>query len=286
MIKTAATIVIFYLIYCGFLFLMQRQMMYPRWLVSAPADAKPPAVAERIWLEMDYGKVEAWFLPPATDPVQTPYPVVIFGHGNGEVIDFWPDLFKEFNRMGMGLLLVEYPGYGRSEGDPSQKRITDVFTAAYDAVAKRPEVDNARMVLFGRSLGGGAICQLAARRPSAAMILMSTFTSARSFAIRYLSPGFLMRDPFDNLSVVQSYSNPILIMHGTHDEVVPYRHGKQLHEAASDSTLITYNSGHNDCPPDWRAFWKDVQGFLAEKEVLRYNKEDITETDNRGEETP
>lgn len=285
MIKTAATLLLIYILYCGFLFLMQRQMMYPRWLVSTPADAKPPAGGERIWLEVGYGKVEAWFLPPTTEALQPPYPVVIFGHGNGEVIDFWPDPFREFNRMGMGLLLVEYPGYGRSDGGPSQKRITDVFTAAYDAVAKRPEVDENRVVLFGRSLGGGAICQLAVRRPSAAMILMSTFTSARSFAIRYLAPGFLMRDPFDNLPVVETYRNPILIIHGTHDEVVPYRHGQKLHAAAPDSKLITYNSGHNDCPPDWGTFWNDVRGFLAEKGILRYNKEDNKET-HRGEETP
>ncbi len=271
MIKTAATLVLLYLSYCLLLFLAQRQVMYPRGLVSAPPDGKPPAGAERIWLEMDFGKVEAWFMPPEEETAQTPYPVVIFAHGNGEVIDFWPAEFREFNRMGMGLLLVEYPGYGRSEGSPSQERITGVFTAAYDTIVKRPAVDDNRVVLFGRSLGGGAVCQLAARRPSAAMILMSTFTSARSFAIRYLVPGFLMRDPFDNLAVVKAYPNPVLILHGKHDEVVPYRHGKRLHEAAADSNLITYDSGHNDCPPDWETFWKDVRRFLAENDIMRYN---------------
>jgi hypothetical protein len=187
--------------------------------------------------------------------------------------------------MGMGLLLVEYPGYGRSAGSPSQERITDVFTAAYDTIVKRPAVDASRIVLFGRSLGGGAVCQLADRRPSAAMILMSAFTSARSFAIRYLAPGFLMRDPFDNLAVVKDYPNPILILHGKHDEVVPYRHGKRLHEAAADSNMVTYDSGHNDCPPDWEKFWKDVRRFLAENDILRYNNRDNTDS-AKEEETP
>ena len=109
---------------------------------------------------------------------------------------------------------------------------------------------------------GESICDLAAKRPSAALILMSTFTSARSFAHKYMAPGFLIRDPFDNLSVVRSYTNPVLIMHGKFDEIIPYSHGKTLYKAAKDGKMVTYPSGHNDCPPDWDVFWQDIEIFL------------------------
>ncbi len=264
-LKYALIGLVIYIGYCGFLFIMQRQMMFPRGLIPTPPDsAQNIPGLEKIWLDTGFGKVETWYLPPATASARTPAPVVIFAHGNGELIDFWPDELKPFTKFGLGLLMVEYPGYGRSAGRPSQESITQIFVAAYDMLANRKDIDSGRIILFGRSLGGGAVCALAAKRPSKALILMSTFTSVRSFAIRYLVPKFLVRDPFDNLEVVSNYKGPILILHGRHDGVIPYSHGKQLHKAAPHSKFITYDAGHNDCPPDWRIFWKDIESFLEE----------------------
>jgi fermentation-respiration switch protein FrsA (DUF1100 family) len=223
---------------------------------------------ETIWLNTEFGKVEAWFLPPVFDRVSPAAPAVIFGHGNGEIIDFWPRELQMFTRLGIGLLLVEYPGYGRSEGSPSQESITKTFVTAYDVLSSRQNIDSSRIIFLGRSLGGGALCSLAKERPSAALILMSTFTSARSLAKRYLAPPFLVRDPFDNLAVVKNYPNPVLIIHGRHDAIIPFSHGKALHQAAKKGEMITYNAGHNDCPPDWDVFWRDVEGFLLENNII------------------
>ena len=189
MVKSIAGAVLIYAAYCGLLFFVQRQVIFPRYMIPSPAplDFKTPRI-EPWWLETSFGKVEAWYLPPAA--AEKPAPAVIFGHGNGELIDYWPNELARFSEMGIGLLLVEYPGYGRSAGSPSQESISETFTRAYDTLAARPDVDPARIVLFGRSLGGGAVCDLAAKRPSAALILMSCFTSVRSFAIRYLAPVF------------------------------------------------------------------------------------------------
>lgn len=258
-----------YFAYCGLLFLMQRQIMFPRSLIPTPPPAaqKIPGL-EKIWLDTGFGKVETWFVPPAAAAASHPAPAVIFAHGNGELIDFWPDDLKTFTQFGLGLLLVEYPGYGRSDGKPSQESITETFIAAYDMLAARKDVDASGIVLFGRSLGGGAVCALAANRTSKALILMSTFTSVRSFAIRYLIPKFFVRDPFDNLAVVRNYKGPILILHGQQDTVIPYSHGIKLHKAAPNSNFVSYDAGHNDCPPDWRIFWKDIESFLMEIDLI------------------
>ena len=258
-----------YIAYCGLLFVVQRQIMFPRGMIPqpAPVSRKIPGL-EIIWLETAAGRVESWLLTPLPGRSAGSIPAVIFGHGNGELIDFWPDELKGFTRLGMALLLVEYPGYGRSAGSPSQKSITETFTAAYDVLAARKDIDSSRIVLFGRSLGGGAVCALSNHRPSAAMILMSTFTSVRSFARRYLAPSFLVRDPLDNLTAVKNYQRPILIMHGRHDTVIPFSHGTALHKAARKGKLIAYEAGHNDCPPDWEAFWKDVKVFLVENGIV------------------
>jgi hypothetical protein len=170
--------------------------------------------------------------------------------------------------MGMGVLLVEYPGYGRSEGAPSQEKIAEVFRRAYDRLADRPEIDAKRIVLFGRSLGGGAVCDLTRHRNARALILVSTFTSARSFARRYLAPGFLVRDPFDNIAAVGRYAGPVLVVHGRQDEVVGFEHAGVLARAAADARLLALDCGHNDCPPAPARFWQEVEQFLLEANVL------------------
>ncbi len=258
-----------YCAYCALLFLLQRQIMFPRALIPLPSvSVQNSPGLEIIWLETEFGKVESWLLSPAAATPSQPVPAVIFAHGNGELIDYWPAELKAFTQLGMALLLVEYPGYGRSAGAPSQKSITKVFLAAYDVLIARKDIDPSRIVLFGRSLGGGAVCALAAQRPSKALILMSTFTSVRSFAIRYLVPKFLVRDPFDNLALVASYKGPILIFHGRGDSIIPFSHGARLHEAAANSTFIAYNAGHNDCPPNWQVFWQDLEKFLRDVHII------------------
>jgi fermentation-respiration switch protein FrsA (DUF1100 family) len=261
MVKAIAGAVLIYATYCALLFLMQRQVIFPRYMIPSPppSDIKTLRI-EPWWLETSFGKVEAWYLPP--EALGKPAPAVIFAHGNGELIDYWPNELAQFSDMGIGLLLVEYPGYGRSAGSPSQGSIAETFVLAYDRLAARTDVDPARIVLFGRSLGGGAVCDLALKRPSAALILMSCFKSVSAFAVRYLAPAFLIRDPFDNLAAVRHYQGPVLVMHGRSDEVVPFGHGQALHAAAQNGKMIVYEAGHNDCPPNWEVFWRDVGDFL------------------------
>jgi fermentation-respiration switch protein FrsA (DUF1100 family) len=258
-----------YVVYCGFLFLLQRQLMFPRGMIPTPSSSGPALPGlEKIWLNVESGNVETWYIPPIFNGGSGSAPAVIFAHGNGELIDFWPEELSEFTRLGMAVLLVEYPGYGRSAGSPSQGSITEAFIAAYDVLASRKDIDPSRIVFFGRSLGGGAVCALAAERPSAALILMSTFTATRAFAKRYLAPPFIVRDPFDNLSIIKNYPAPVLIIHGRHDTIIPYSHGIALSNAAQKGQLVTYEAGHNDCPPDWEMFWRQIQSFLRRNKII------------------
>jgi len=267
LVKILAGAVCIYAVYCVLLFLVQRQVIFPRYMIPAPPapDYKTLGV-EPLWLEASFGRVEAWYLPPTS--AEKKAPAVIFAHGNGELIDYWPNELGRFAAMGVGLLLVEYPGYGRSAGSPSQESISETFTLAYDLLAARSDVDPDRIILFGRSLGGGAVCDLALKRPSAAVILMSAFKSVSAFAVRYLAPAFLIRDPFDNLAAVRHYPGPVLVIHGDSDEVVPFSHGQGLHAAARNGKMIVYPAGHNDCPSDWAVFWRDVEEFLQAAGIL------------------
>ncbi len=267
--KLAPILLLIYIAYCGMLFILQRQVLFPRYMIgNIPKGNVPAPGIEPAFLKTGSGKVEAWYMPPVSVLSGKPSAAVIFAHGNGELIDFWPEELRNFTKLGMGVLLVEYPGYGRSEGSPSQKSITDVFVSAYDFISAKKEVDPSRIVLLGRSVGGGAVCALAKKRPSAALILMSTFTSVRSFASKYFVPGFLMRDPFDNLETVGAYSGPVLIIHGKQDEIIPFSHGIMLSKAARNCKMIAYDCGHNDCPPDPHIFWRDIEYFLKQSGII------------------
>lgn len=268
-VRIVLVCVIAYAGYCCILFLLQRRIVFPRGLIEFPPSPDwNVAGIEPMWLQTSQGRVEAWFLPAASRREGDPAPAVIFAHGNAELIDFWPVEFKTFTSLGVGLLLVEYPGYGRSQGTPSQNSITEAFLAGYDMLSARKDVDPSRIVLFGRSLGGGAVCALAAERPSAALILMSTFTSLKSFSRRFLVPDFFVRDPFDNLEVVRDYEGPVLIMHGRYDSLIPHKHGLTLYHSAKHGELLTYDCEHNDCPGDWNKFWQDVASFLGSAGII------------------
>jgi len=245
-------------------------MLFPRYLLPplvVKNHEKVPSL-ETIWIQTRFGKVEAWHLPPARSSDNQPAPLVLFAHGNAERIDFCIQELRQFTLWGMGVLLVEFPGYGRSEGKPSQESITETFVTAYDLMASRKDVDASRIILYGRSLGGGAVCSLLKHRRAAALILMSTFTSVRSFSSRYLVPAFLVRDPFDNLAAVQTFQGPVLILHGKHDEVIPFTHGKRLYQASPNARFLSFECGHNDCPPNWDQFWREIEMFLKDTGLI------------------
>ncbi len=247
----------------GVVLFMQRLFLFPRHLVqTVPGAAEATPGLEQLWLDTRQGKVEAWFLPGEGASAQTPGPAVIFAHGNGEVIDHWPGQLARYRAMGYSVLLPEYRGYGRSAGSPTAVAITDDFVRFYDLLVARPEVDGARVVFHGRSLGGGAVCALAARRKPQAVILQSTFTSVRNIMRGYMIPGFMVMDPFDNEAVIASLDVPLLVIHGKRDALIPHHHARRLVEVAPQGRLVSYDCDHNDCPPAWGPFWSELQGFL------------------------
>lgn len=252
----------------GVLVGLQRKLLFPTWAMRAEEAPEVPG-REQLWLSIGDGRVEAWFLPGQGVSAKRPGPLVIFAHGNGELIDYWAQVLDHYRDRGVSVLLAEYRGYGRSGGSPSQQGIVRDYAAFYDQVVSRPEVDASRVILHGRSLGGGVVCALSTQRPAAAIILQSTFTSVSDLASeKYFVPRFLIRDPFDNESALRAFKGPVLIVHGEDDELIPTIHATKLHAAKPDSKLLLMPGGHNDTPRSWESLWKQVDRFLVEASVL------------------
>lgn len=226
-----------------------------------PAPSAYPRVplgdAEVVRLEQPAGVVEALYLSPMAAP-DTAVPLLIFFHGNAELADFWVEPFQQVRQWGWGVLLVEYPGYGRSAGRPSEATVRAVALASHDWALHDPRVDGARIVAYGRSLGGAPAAWLASERQLAGLVLESSFTSVRALARRFLVPGPLVRDPFDNLAALARFSGPLLVLHGLHDTLIPVAHGRALAAAVPGAEFHAFNCGHNDCPRPWH----ELRAFL------------------------
>jgi pimeloyl-ACP methyl ester carboxylesterase len=252
--------------YFTLIFALQRRMAFPGTLRGStrPTASAPPDVTQ-VWLEASFGRVEAWFFNAEGDVHR---PTIIFAHGNGELIEDWYRDMEHLAAAGANVLLVEFPGYGHSRGKPSRSTLRETFTLAFDWLIARDEIDADRIVAHGRSLGGGVAGDLALNRPIRALVLQSTFSSAKEIARANFVPGFLVRDRFDNRRAVSDFSGPVLLMHGVRDDVIPYAHAETLARAREGLDITELDCAHNDCAPKWPEIVESLTAFLRSNALL------------------
>ena len=256
----------FYLAYLGVLTYFQRKILYPGVDMPPPRHASLPAGAERIWVDIENGgRVEGWFLPGDGVSAENPGPAVMLAHGNGEFIENWADGVDGYLDRGVSVLLPEYRGYGRSDGEPTQKNITRDFVEFHDRLADRPDVDGDRIVYHGFSLGGATLTSLARERKPKALILQSTFTRVKDM-VAVPVPDALVADPYETIEVVSELDVPMLVVHGKSDRVVPYEQGERLAQAAG-TELLSHGGGHHQMM-ERREYWSAVEELLVRADVL------------------
>lgn len=248
------------------LYFVQDRMIFPRHMIAELIRPRgTPAGVEEMWIEPEKGvRVEAWFVRAEECTPATPGPAVIFIHGNAELIDDQLGVAREYLKRGISVLLPEFRGYGKSGGAPSQAAICADMIAFHDWLANRPDVQRDRIVLHGRSIGGAVAAQVALQRTPAAMILESAPASLVPYAHRMGAPGWLLRHPFRTAEALAGYHGPLLLMHGTSDNVVPVGDARTLHAVAPQSRLVIFDGGHNDLNSDADAVWMEIDRFLEQ----------------------
>ncbi|MEM8863354.1 MAG: alpha/beta hydrolase [Chloroflexota bacterium] len=252
-----------YLAYVVLFYTQQRRLLFPaqtREVVIADPTVYDGLVAARFDTQLGSNAGFAWYLPPPVS--NSPAPAVIIGHGNGEIADDWVGFADALRRKGYGVLILGYPGYGHAAGSPSKESIVDSAVQAYDWLVNQPEIDGNKVIIFGHSVGGGATLALAEQRPTQGAILLSTFTSINQIARDRYLPGFLARDKFDNLNIIKSYDQPVYLMHGTLDTLIPPYHAELLLNGANQSQLRWLQCGHGGCIGDIEVFWDDLQPIM------------------------
>jgi fermentation-respiration switch protein FrsA (DUF1100 family) len=214
----------------GALFLCQRRLLF------RPGPSRPElgdlarlGVREVPVTTRDGLALVSWYRPPPSGR-----PVIVYFHGNGGHIGYRAERLRRFADAGLGVLLLEYRGYGGNPGSPCEHGLYADAEAAIEFL-ERQEIAPDRLVLWGESLGAAVAVDLAARREAAAVVLEAPFTSLAAVAqlhYPYVPVAMLMRDRFDSLSRIGRVKSPLLVMHGGRDRVVPSRFGRALLDAA------------------------------------------------------
>lgn len=216
----------------------------------------PPSATYRdegqlIWIPMTGGppnppmKIAARYLPQP-DAAYT----LLYSHGNAEDLGQQAATLEHLHRLGFAVFAYDYPGYGLSQGKATVGNAERAIVAAYDYLTQVAQVPPQQIIVYGRSVGGGPSLYLASQHPVGGVILESTFVSI--FRVVTHIP-ILPFDKFPNLARLRRVQVPILILHGTQDEVIPLWHGQALFNAAAEpkQALWVEGAGHNDL--DWVA---------------------------------
>lgn len=260
----AASLTILVVAGCAAVATLQDEIVFPN-AAEGPMDRPPPPGATEYWYEAQDGShVQGWlFLPPGASP-QTPAPAVIFFHGNSDYIETKLEYPQFYTQHGMACLMVEYRGYRRSTGTPSEAALAEDADGFYDWLASRPDIDRTRIAAHGHSMGAAVAAGLATRRPIHALVMVSAFRSLPAMLGRYYLPGFLARGRFDNERAAAAYPGPILFVHGDHDEIVPVAQGRNLAALAGERGRLVVVDADHDVPWDWPAFGSTLMQFYRD----------------------
>ena len=197
------------------------------------------------WTAEDGNRTHGWFLENPDSDV-----VLVYFHGNAGSISGRFPWAVELMGAGVSVLMVEYRGYGRSEGEPSEQGIYADAHAVWTWLTEERNISSANIILYGKSLGGGAVTELASQNTPGGVVLQSTFTSIPDMAKRILPlvPRFLIQTQFDNESKLRRIEAPTLIIHSRTDDLIPFEQSERNARAAKNlvSHLIFDGYGHND----------------------------------------
>jgi fermentation-respiration switch protein FrsA (DUF1100 family) len=274
-IRHGATVIIGFATMILLMALFERSLIffptrYPDglWDTEVAARGSGCVIDDHFFTATDGTRLHGWWCRRIDAPADQP--VLLFFHGNAGNLSHRADLLIELaTRTPASVFVVGYRGYGRSEGRPSEEGLYKDARAAWQHLTEESGVGAERIIIFGKSLGGGAAVDLAMEVPAAGLIVESSFTSIPDMAGAHYPfvPKFLVRTQMNSLVKIEFVSMPKLFIHSKQDRVVPYRLGRKLFEAAPEPKRFyeVVGAGHNDT---WfvggESYFKALGDFIAD----------------------
>ena len=249
MLKLFSILLGFYLLFVGLVYFTQGRLLYLPNLPGRELQATPADVGlryEDVRLTASDGvELHGWFVPAGGDARGT----LLFFHGNAGNISHRLESIRQFHDLGLDVLIVDYRGYGQSEGSPSEQGTYRDAEAAWEYLTEERDVAPSRLVVFGRSVGGAVGAWLAAHREPGALIVESSFSSLPALAAElywFLPVRWLARFRYPTAEYVAAAGCPVLVIHSRDDDIVPFHHGRTIYEAAGEPRRFLELSGpHN-----------------------------------------
>ena len=247
-LRVLAVIGLVYIAFVTLLYVFQERLLYlphigGRDIVTTPAAAGLDY--EEVNLRAQDGVALHGWNVPVTDPRAT----LLFFHGNAGNISHRMDSIEIFHRLGLSVLIIDYRGYGQSEGSPSESGTEKDARAAWRWLIEEAGQAPTDIVLFGRSLGAAVAAELAGEVDPAAVILESPFRSVPAIAgdvYPFIPARQLARLAYNTEQAVRHVDAPILVIHSRDDEIIPFSHGLAVHDAAeAPKQMLPIRGGHN-----------------------------------------
>ena len=206
-----------------------------------------------VWLDVGSDKVHGWWIPTTKSSA----PALLYFHGNGSNLGDLTEIATIFHQLEVSVFLIDYRGYGKSSPTfPSETRVYEDAEAAWQYLIQTRQLEPKQVFVYGHSLGGAIALDLAVKHPEmAGLITEGTFTSIENMAglstvFKLFPLNWLVTQRFDSIHKIESLQTPILILHGTDDEVIPLSMSKELFAAAPESKQLEIfpGAGHNNLP--------------------------------------
>lgn len=234
-----------YLVILAVVYLNQSRMVYfpDAGIVADPGDIGLDY--RDVFLDTGDGvRIHGWFVPAGPDA-----PVMLYLHGNGGNISHRLESIAGFHEMGLAMFIIDYRGYGRSNGKPDEAGTYADAEAAWRYLVEKEGIPAGELIIFGRSLGSGVAVDLAARHAPRALIVHSGFpalTDVGQRAYPWLPVKLLSRIRYDSGSRITQITCPKLFIHSLEDDIVPYEMGRRLFDLAPEpKTFLDTGGTHN-----------------------------------------
>jgi fermentation-respiration switch protein FrsA (DUF1100 family) len=231
----------------GWLYLNEHRLVYfpEGGPVAIPHDL--PAEAVR-FPAADGVRLSAWLLVPQADTAR--WILVLHGNAGNLASPGRPEHDRQLLRLGLGVLALDYRGYGESDGTPSEAGLYTDARSAYDYLREVRGIPAERIILYGHSLGSAVAIELATRVPSAGLIVEGAFTSVPDRGgelYPYFPVGLIARNRFPSLARIGGIRVPLLVIHGRDDSTIPIAHGRRIFAAAPEpKSFLEVPGGHDD----------------------------------------
>ncbi len=234
-------VALIYLVVLGAMFFLQRDLLYYPVAAGASPDPGGPSI-QVVQIDTEDGeRLVGWWLPAEGDN-----PTILFFNGNAAGLAVQEGRWRRIADRGVGFLAIAYRGYEGSTGRPSEAGLHRDAEAAYDWLSRR--VEPGRIVIHGFSLGSGVAVRLASQRPARAVILEAPYTSTADVAAKaypWAPVRLLMLDQYRSRDIIDRVEEPVLIIHGDADEVIPFEQGWALYGMARPPKAFVRMAGSN-----------------------------------------